>query len=293
MGEQDNLYKTLFVSESAAAEEIRKAYFILAKKFHDDLNRSASPEERAFCENALKEINGAYEVLAKPDRRAAYDRSRRQPQSGPKPTGNSVPDPKPNPNPKRGYQPPPNRPEPVATPGLLDFGVLRPGDTRGMSFFLANEGDLARTCRLSVGRHLWIQVPPEVDKLPARIPVEVHIPENTPPGLLTGVIQVQMDSALLEIRIVGQIENPPPAARPNRGGIFTSLNRNQSQARGEEPKPKAKCPFCGFENPPGTRTCRHCELPLTRDSLTCPYCGERLPSSACNCPGCGKFVTLW
>jgi curved DNA-binding protein CbpA len=279
MGEQHNLYKTLFVAETATADEIRKAYFILAKKFHDDLNRSASPEERAFCENALKEVNASYEILSKPDRRAAYDRSRRQPEA----------ENQPNPVPNQARR----QPHPVATPARLEFGVLRPGETRGMSFFLANEGDPARSCRISVGRDHWIKAAPDIDKLPTRIPVEVHIASTTPAGRLKGAILVQMDDIRLEVEISGMIELPPPAIRQGRGGLFSSFNRNKPQARREEARSTVKCPFCGYENPPGAGACQQCELPLTRDGLLCPFCGERLPSSACNCPGCGKFVTLW
>jgi hypothetical protein len=279
MGEQRNHYQTLFVPETATGEEIRKAYFILAKKFHDDLNRSASLDERAFCEAALKEVNAAYEILSRPERRAAYDRSRRPAAAGVSP----------NPPPAE----PRRKPRPVVAPDRLDFGVLRPGEICGMSLFLANEGDPARSCRLSVGASRWIRVPAEVDRLPARIPVELHIASTTPAGGLSGSIAVQMDGVRLDIPINGRVEIPADPARPVRGEIFSAVNRPTGKTRREEANPNVKCPFCGFENPPGVTMCRHCELPLARNGLLCPYCGAKLPSSACNCPGCGRLVTLW
>jgi hypothetical protein len=282
MGER-NHYQTLFVAETATAEEIRKAYFILAKKFHDDLNRSASPEERAFCEAALKEVNSAYEVLSRPDKRAAYDRSRRPAPTGPAPSSYS--------NPPAGDRR--GQPHPVATPDRLEFGALHPGETRGMSFFLANEGDPARSCRLSVGTSRWIQVPGEVDKLPTRIPVEVHVPDASPASGLFGYIAVHMDGIRLDIAVSGRVEIPVQAAQqPQRGEVF-SIFRAKGKPKRVQQNVNVKCPFCGFENPPGVSACQHCELPLARNGLLCPYCGERLPSSACNCPGCGKLVTLW
>jgi hypothetical protein len=281
MGER-NHYQTLFVAETATAEEIRKAYFILAKKFHDDLNRSASPEERTFCETALKEVNAAYEVLSRPDKRSAYDRSRRAAPAGAGP----VPAPGPASTERRGQA------HPVATPDRLEFGALHPGETRGMSFFLANEGDPARSCRLSVGTSRWIQIPNEVDKLPTRIPVEVHIPASSPACGLFGYIAVHMDGIRLDIAVSGRVEIPVQAVQPQRGEGF-SIFRSKAKLKRVQPNVNVKCPFCGFENPPGVSACQHCELPLARSGLLCPYCGERLPSSACNCPGCGKLVTLW
>src|SRR5690606_28127328 len=61
-------YEILGVSRNATAEEIRRAYRRLARKYHPDVNREEGAEER------FKEINEAYEVLGDEERRAAYDR---------------------------------------------------------------------------------------------------------------------------------------------------------------------------------------------------------------------------
>ena len=62
-------YKTLGVSETATATDIKQAYRKLAQKYHPDKNQGNKAAEDKF-----KEINEAYEVLGKPENRAKYDR---------------------------------------------------------------------------------------------------------------------------------------------------------------------------------------------------------------------------
>ena len=61
-------YESLGVSKGASADEIKKAYRTLAKKYHPDLNPGDKNAEAKF-----KEINEAYEVLSDQDKRAKYD----------------------------------------------------------------------------------------------------------------------------------------------------------------------------------------------------------------------------
>lgn len=65
-------YKDLGVEPGAPAEEIKKAYRRLARKYHPDVSKEADAEAR------FKAINEAYEVLRDKDRRAAYDNLRQQ-----------------------------------------------------------------------------------------------------------------------------------------------------------------------------------------------------------------------
>ena len=62
-----SLYETLEVSENATESEIKKAYRKLARKYHQDVNKEASAEEK------FKEINAAYEILSDKEKKAQYD----------------------------------------------------------------------------------------------------------------------------------------------------------------------------------------------------------------------------
>ncbi|MCS6914328.1 MAG: DnaJ C-terminal domain-containing protein [Myxococcales bacterium] len=73
-------YKTLGVSGTASAEEIKKAYRRLAKKYHPDVTGGDKAKEAKF-----KEITEAYEVLSDPKRRAEYDELRNNPFAGREP----------------------------------------------------------------------------------------------------------------------------------------------------------------------------------------------------------------
>ncbi len=63
-------YEVLGVSKTASADEIKKAFRQLAKKYHPDAN----PDNKAAAEEKFKEVNEAYEVLSDQNKRAAYDR---------------------------------------------------------------------------------------------------------------------------------------------------------------------------------------------------------------------------
>ena len=62
-----SLYETLGISDNATPQEIKKAYRKLAKKYHPDICKEAS------CEEKFKEINAAYEVLSDENKKAQYD----------------------------------------------------------------------------------------------------------------------------------------------------------------------------------------------------------------------------
>ncbi|MDR7270232.1 curved DNA-binding protein [Pelomonas saccharophila] len=60
-------YATLGLDPGASADEVKKAYRKLARKYHPDVSKEAGAEAR------FKEVAEAYEVLKDPEKRAAYD----------------------------------------------------------------------------------------------------------------------------------------------------------------------------------------------------------------------------
>jgi curved DNA-binding protein len=60
-------YEVLGVTRGAKAEEVKRAYRKLARKYHPDVSKEKN------AENKFKELQEAYEVLKDPEKRAAYD----------------------------------------------------------------------------------------------------------------------------------------------------------------------------------------------------------------------------
>ena len=65
--EYKDYYATLGVDKTASADEIKKAYRRLVRKYHPDVSKAKDADART------KEINEAYEVLGDAEKRAAYD----------------------------------------------------------------------------------------------------------------------------------------------------------------------------------------------------------------------------
>jgi curved DNA-binding protein len=65
--EYKDYYKIMGVARDASADDIKRAYRKLARKYHPDVSKEKDAEER------FKEIGEAYEVLRDPEKRAAYD----------------------------------------------------------------------------------------------------------------------------------------------------------------------------------------------------------------------------
>jgi curved DNA-binding protein CbpA len=74
--ESPDYYEFLQISPSAEADTIHRVYRFLAARFHPD-NHDTGNAERFFL------LKDAYEVLSNPERRAAYDASRRTAQPVP------------------------------------------------------------------------------------------------------------------------------------------------------------------------------------------------------------------
>jgi curved DNA-binding protein len=79
-------YTILGISKSATAEEIKRAFRQLARKYHPDVNPNDKSAEEKF-----KEVNEAYEVLSDTDKRQKYDQfGQYWKQSGAAPGGRSA-----------------------------------------------------------------------------------------------------------------------------------------------------------------------------------------------------------
>jgi molecular chaperone DnaJ len=64
-----DFYKTLSVSKGASQDEIKKAYFKLAKEYHPDVNKAPEAKEK------FATINEAYETLGDESKRKVYDQT--------------------------------------------------------------------------------------------------------------------------------------------------------------------------------------------------------------------------
>lgn len=65
-----NWYEILEVSEKASKEVIDKAYHVLVKKYHPDLQKDS---QKKIAEDKMKQINEAYEILSNEEKRKQYD----------------------------------------------------------------------------------------------------------------------------------------------------------------------------------------------------------------------------
>ncbi|MCS6775687.1 MAG: DnaJ domain-containing protein [Chloroherpetonaceae bacterium] len=108
MSGQPDYYAVLGLKPEATAEEIKKRYRELARRYHPDVNPSPEAAQK------IKAVNEAYHILGDPDRRALYDAERflsRKPAVSPA-TSSSV-----------SRTPPPRNtpPQPRPAPGKMEF----------------------------------------------------------------------------------------------------------------------------------------------------------------------------
>jgi hypothetical protein len=107
-----DLYDVLGVPGTASEAEIRHAFWVLAKRYHPDVNGGDPAAARRFVE-----VGNAAETLLDPRRRASYDESRVP--GAPAWPPAAAPQPPPPSTSRAGGTPPPASPAPAGQP--LDF----------------------------------------------------------------------------------------------------------------------------------------------------------------------------
>lgn len=105
-----NPYEVLGVAPTASAEEVRRAYLGLARRFHPDYFTGASSQDRARAEARMREVNEAWSVLGDAERRRRHDDAQPQGFRPLRPDEPDEPDPRDAPD-------VPYRPAPPATLG--------------------------------------------------------------------------------------------------------------------------------------------------------------------------------
>lgn len=70
-----NYYEILEVDPKASKEVIEKAYKVLAKKYHPDLQEEKNKKR---AEEKIKNLNEAYEILSDTNKKAKYDEQLKQ-----------------------------------------------------------------------------------------------------------------------------------------------------------------------------------------------------------------------
>lgn len=109
--EYPDYYKILGVEKNASAEEIKKKYRRLARKYHPDVSKEPNAEEK------FKQVREAYEVLKDPAKKQTYDQMRSQPHGS-----------------KQGFTPPPGWEYQRRETGGTEAGF----DASGFSEFFEN-----------------------------------------------------------------------------------------------------------------------------------------------------------
>ncbi len=183
-------YQLLGVAKTASADDIRKAYRKLARKYHPDLNPGNTTAEQKF-----KEINQAYEILSDAEKRAAYDL-----ESQPPPPGGS----------SRGQRRRPAGGEPFGESSFWDlFGGM--GAERSMTtvHLTLTFAEAVRGCRKTV------QITPPGG---TRQSLNLDIPAGAEPGMGFEVTVTTPDGkAPLDVQVV--IDNVLPDPRFERKGV--------------------------------------------------------------------------
>ncbi len=214
MAQQKDYYRVLGVPEAATADEIKKAYRRLAKKFHPDRNQGDKAASERF-----KEISEAHSVLSDAEKRKQYDRLRKY---GAFAGGGSR-------NPRGGG--------PAGGPNvkfeefdLGGFGGL--GDL--FSSIFGGEGKKAETGR-GESVEVIVTIPFRVAALGGKVPVSVPVTESCPTCGGSGAAPGAQLSTCVECKGSGQVSF-------GYGGF--AVKRPCPACRGKGRIPSQRCGTC-------------------------------------------------
>lgn len=208
-----DLYALLEVPEQASADEIRKAYRRLAKKYHPDANQGDPRAAERF-----KEIGEANSILSDPERRTQYDQARKfgiRPGGGVAGAGREGPA-------GAGFD----------FSGLGDFGDLLSS--------LFDGGRPAGGRRPGTGRDVEVPVTIPLEtaarggNIPVRIPVRAECGPCRGSGAASGTTAIRCP----ECQGRGSVSL-------GRGGL--AVTRPCPRCRGRGTIPELPCPVCGGE----------------------------------------------
>ena len=198
-----DLYAVLGVPATADKATIRRAYSRRIRQLHPDLQ----PEDkRREANEQTAKVTTAWEYLADPIKRRAYDASR--PASSPPPP----------PQPRPTSKPPPPRTV-IQVPETVDFGVVSAGDRpeQQMVWLSFRGGSSVGTARLEreTGRFWRATVVRGDDGRSVRIYFDgVTISRTTPSGRLIDQLHVQLDEVAVDIQLSVTVKAAPSPPAP-------------------------------------------------------------------------------
>ena len=225
MAQDKDYYRVLGVPEAATADEIKKAYRKLAKKYHPDANPGNKQAEARF-----KEISEANSVLSDADKRKQYDRLRKYGafanMGGSRGAGRDAGGGRPGPGPAGGGA------GPQFEEGF-DFGGL--GDI--FSSIFGGEGGPRRTDpgRGAESVETIVTIPFRVAALGGKVPIVIPVTEACPTCTGTGAAPGATLTTCTECKGTGQISF-------GYGGF--AVKRPCPNCRGKGRIPSQRCGTC-------------------------------------------------
>jgi curved DNA-binding protein len=201
--EYKDYYQTLGVAKTASADDIKKAYRKLVRKYHPDVSKVADADRKT------KEINEAYGVLGDPEKRAAYDDLGKRQRPG------------------QPFEPPPDW-------GGFDFGNAGSGSDDFFADLFAHVGRRSRAAGGYHARGEDIHAALAIDLADAyrggTRAVSLRVPERDPHGRVLSrerTLQVSIPKGVVpgqQLRLAGQ--GHPGHGNAPAGDLFLEVQFN-------------------------------------------------------------------